>query len=253
MRFTLSLGLAALLAVTAGATTIIQDNFDGYADQAAFNAVWTKTSTNAPTLASTVSDPNALAYSGTQSVKLLTPASTNTIGAYRNFPSEYQPTDAAPLVFECMMYYKSGATRHYNELRAYDGGGYLQGNLSQIVALGWTNALETGDPNFNGTKYQARVAFGSLGWENLNLTGAPDRSVGWHKFTVRVGASTVKFLVDDILGAELAVGYTGTFDSVVLGSRVTSAGFETYVDDVNITPEPAALALLAVGMLLRRR
>jgi hypothetical protein len=244
----LGLFVAAALA-PAAAGQILSDNFDGYADQAAFQAAWTPIGANSATLASDQS------HSAPNSVFALT-TTNNTGGNYRNLPGEYNATDGAPLLITYWMYYANGGTRHYNEIRAYADGGFGQGALQQLVAAGWNNSVTAPGEVFDGTKFQARVAFGpNTGWFNLNAAGAPNRSEGWHKFTIEIRSTDLNVYVDDVLGRTFTRGAVASFDSFVLGSRLTSAGVGSWTDDLVITPEPGALALLALGGLaaLRRR
>lgn len=228
---------------------ILADNFDGYANQAAFEAAWPRIGANSATLATDQS------HSAPNSVLALT--TTNfTGGNSRNLPGEHDGSDAAPLVISYWMYYANGGTRHFNEVRAYADGSFGQGALQQIVAAGWFNSVTAPGEVLDVTKFQARVAFGpNTGWFNLNAPGAPGRSDGWHKFTIEVRSTDINFYVDDVLGRSFTRGTIARFDSVVLGSRLTSGGIGSWTDDLLITPEPSALLLLALGGVaaLRRR
>ena len=243
------LALGAILSAVAfaSAATIMADGFE-YATQAEFEAAWPNIAAPSATLDGTYY------HSGAQSARTLVSASY-TGRNYQNLDAEYNGTDAQPLVVEYWMYYVPGGTRHYNEVRAYADGGYGVGDLEQLYAAGWTNNATAPDV-WDSTKFQARVAFGD-NWVNLNEPGCPDRSEGWHKFTIEFKSATVAFYVDDILGRSLARPGTGSLDSLVLGSGLTSGGIESYTDDfsVSIVPEPTTLALLAFGglALLRRR
>ena len=244
----LGFAVAAAL-VPAALGQILSDNFDGYADQAAFQAVWAPIGANSATLATDQS------HSAPNSIFAMT-TTNNTGGNSRNLGGEYDATDANPLTVEYWMYYAVGGTRHYNEVRAYADGGFGQGALQQLVAAGWNNSVTAPGEVFDGSKFQARVAFGAnTGWFNLNGAGAPGRSEGWHKFTIQIRATDINVYVDDVLGRSFTRGTLATFDSVVLGSRLTSANIGSWTDDLRVVPEPAALLLLALGGLaaLRRR
>ncbi|MCX7799568.1 MAG: PEP-CTERM sorting domain-containing protein [Fimbriimonadales bacterium] len=146
-----------------------------------------------------------------------------------------------------------GGGRHYLELRAYSGNGF-EGTLLNLWAIGKYNTVTSG--TYNGRKYQARVAFGGVGW--INLSSAPDRSVGWHLMEMEITPTLARFYVDGVLGAEVSRGAAGVVDSLVMGSGLSSANIDAWIDDVRVTavPEPATLVALgagAAGLLLRRR
>lgn len=251
MKKLMAAAFCAATASLAGADVILQDNFDGYADQAAFQAAWTPIGASSATLST------AQANSAPNSVFALT-TTTGTGGNRRNLGGNFDGTDADPLVVSYWMYYEPGGTRHFNEIRGYAGSGYEDGALQQLYAVGWNNAVTAAGEVFDGTKFQARVAFGTgTGYFNLNLPGVPNRSTGWHKFTMEIRTSDINFYVDDILGRTFTRGTLANFDSVVLGSRQTSAGIGSWTDDLLVTgiPEPASLVLLSLGglALLRRR
>lgn len=150
----------------------------------------------------------------------------------------------------------SGNNRHYNEIRSYAGNSYGSGALEQLYAIGTWNAATVNA--YTSTKWQARLAFGTgAGW--YTLTDGPLRNTDWNKFTIKLSPTTVEFYVNDILGlAAMDRGNTGSIDSVVLGSRVSTTGaIDSFHDDVIVTavPEPASIAALALGAaaLLRKR
>ena len=251
---TVSLVAAIVLGCTlvsqAGIVTLISDNFDSYADQAAFQAAWPNDTTK--TSATLVTDQF---YSAGKSIK-----TTNVTGDlpinYRNLGGNYAASDDTPLVTTFWLYNQTGATRQFNTIRDYTGAGYGDGSLAQMYAVGIYNSVTGAGEVYDGTKYQARVTNGTgSGWFNLNAAGAPSRSEGWHKFTIEIKSSTVNFYVDDILGRSLGRGTVTTgFDSFVIGSALTS-GKPAWTDDVavRLVPEPATLVLLGFGGLFLRR
>ncbi len=240
----------ALLLASTGAQAQWTDNFDSYADQAAFNAVWTPTGT----AMNLVSDQSASApksiYQGT-----IAQQSRRAVG------------DAIPLQklgFSFDFYDPNGATslaRTYGMVYSRAGDDWA-GGLNQILAVGKYNGLAT-------TKYSARIAFGGLNWFVLDAPTSPDRSVGWHTAEILGGVdpndptkATVSFLIDGQLG-KMQAGITNSdFNWVVMGSGLTSTHGMWY-DNVRIwdttppVPEPATMALSALGLgviaRLRRR
>lgn len=155
----------------------------------------------------------------------------------------------------------SGNNRHYNEIRSYAGDSYLSGSLEQLYAIGTWNAATVN--TYSSAKWQARVAFNRTGGPTIagwyTLADGPNRTTDWTKFTIKLSPTTVEFYVNDVLGlAAMDRGNTGSIDSVILGSRLTTAGgLDSFHDDILVTavPEPASIAALGLGAcaLLRRR
>ncbi len=235
----------------------IIENFD-YPDQAAFNAVWRPWTANGSSMLLT-STPT---HSGSGAVHGV--ALTNyTMRSARDLDSytDYVGTDDSPVRFEFWLYDENPAlptlpngARNFNEIRAYAGDGmpasFSNTGLQGLIAMGLYNTPVSDD------NYHARVYYGGVSaWFNLNTP----RTGGWHKLTAEIGASAVKFLVDDQLDTVIAFtdpARVFAFDGVVLGSGLTSGGYDVYFDDLSVikTPEPAALLVMAaVGLLAGRR
>lgn len=240
--------LCVVLVFAASASADLFDDFDSYADQAAFEAAYP------PVYAGTsMTLDQAFGYSDSQSVHGIAPSSYSTKN-YRNLGAEYAGTDEQPLIFEFMMYFDESASgspwnaRNYCELRGYTGEGYGDGDLEALIAIGLYNATA------DSSKYQARVLFGGLNWFDTTIDRMPET---WTKMTVKIMTDTVEVYVDDVLGGTSSRTAGVTYDSIVIGSGLTSADVDAWFDDMSVynIPEPATLSLLLLGglALMRRR
>jgi len=243
------LALAVLLAAAsaASAAVIIWDDFESYADTAALNAVWPKgVGTDADTyLATGDSGPTS---PGQKYVR------NTTVAARRDYTFADLAVGAGEYLVWAFDYLDTvGATanpRQYGQLLSRDP----NGALVELIAMGMYNTVTKPGEVFNGTKYQARIAFAAgQGWFNLNAS----RSAGWHRFEARIYPTTIDFYVDgnpDILG----LPHNGQFwYQARIGSGLSSAGGQAGYDNylLEVVPEPASLLLVLVGGLglLRRR
>lgn len=250
------LAASAMLA-TAGAVyagpVVLNETFD-YADNAALNAVWNASGSNPDyTLDTNFGNPDP-SY-------MLTAPGANFQGRLAMNLGAIDGTDANPLRMSMDMYLADGGestfwngARHYIELRGYEFDAFGAGGLENLVALGVFNNADDG---FDGSYYSGRVVFGS-NWNSLDEEpGAAQRSNGWVNLAVEIDSSNVSFFVDGVLAEVEARPNAFNFDSIVLGSDLTAAGWNAWVDNVTveIVPEPASLSLLALGglALLRRR
>ncbi len=164
-------------------------------------------------------------------------------------------------LFTSYWYDEAGtATRFYNEVRGYSGGEGIpnggttaSGSLAQLLAIGKYNTVTLAGDVFNGTKYQARVAFGSnAGWFNLDAAGSPDRSVGWHKFAIErlADGTTLNFYVDDVLSRTIGGATAESWDTLILGGGLGSTVGNAWTDGISlVVPEPSTLALGLLGGL----
>ena len=246
MRKVFLLG-TAVLALTAGAQAAFFDNFDSYANQAAFNAVWTP-GTAAMTLdtdgsPAPQSSPNTIAQG------------LDAAAAFRNLGADSVQLRNVDFSFD---FYDGGAAlgRTYAllESRGSSPTASRSEGLNQIIAIGKYNGTAT-------TKYSGRIAIGSINWFNLDAPTSPDRSVGWHTMRI-VGdgapAPTLTFYVDGKIGKQVTLTQAQgdvLMNWVQVGSNLTSATTANF-DNVSVTPEPAPLGFLALAglaMLRRRR
>jgi hypothetical protein len=250
---------ALLLASTTQAAVIVSDNFDGYATQAAFEAVWTPSgSGTAPANTGLVS--TAQSYSAPQSINYGTAAGLRNSRAITGALATNLVED---LEWSFRFYDPTGTAnspRQYSELVQGVGTG-----SGQLIAMGVTNTVV-------GNKYYGRVVgIDPDGAGPLALgaffqfdAASPNRSVGWHEFKALVhnnGANaSVDFYVDGVLSKTLSGFSNRSYDTLRMGSNVSSAGGQAWFDNQSLqtvaVPEPAALGLLGVaafGFLRRRR
>jgi Peptidase family M23/Immunoglobulin domain/Immunoglobulin I-set domain len=140
--------------------------------------------------------------------------------------------------------YDSTQTRTMGEVRSYSGGGYTNGSLQQVFAIGryhigfgtGTGSLATEVLNTNF--YQGRVVTGTnTGYFNLNNAGTPGRSAGWHKFEIErlADGTTINFYVDGVLGRQIPDATYAPYDSVTIGSVAAgSTAGDSWFDDVKV-------------------
>lgn len=234
--------IAGCLAFASASQAAFLDNFDSYADQAAFNASWTGTSQMTLTSDRFVSSPNSI-YQGTAAQQSYKNIAADSV-ALRDMDFSfdfYDETGTGSLARTYGMVYSRGT----NPTDPWTA------TLNQIVAVGKYNGIAT-------TKYSARIAFGSLNW--FNLDDGPDRSVGWHTARVKgdgAVAPTLTFSIDGITGKTVALTQAqgdALINYVVMGSGLTSTHGMNY-DNVGVVPDPATLLFLGLGSLLfaRRR
>jgi hypothetical protein len=274
MKVSLSMILAAAAALlglsSAQAATIVSDSFE-YADQAAFEAVWTPIGTVAP-LSGELS--TAQASDGTKSIRN---AGTLTTGQSRNrltFAETGAISTSNKLTWSFDFYDANGTNspaRNFSNLQD----SVSPTGTNQLIAMGLNNN-QTG-ANSGGQFYMARIlgytvpttadpdggpaetVGGAGAFFKLNDFGVGGRTTGWHNLKVEIstddGLSTdYAFYVDGQL-AEL-VSNIGTaaslrsYDNIALGSALSNASVDVFFDNMQLVsiPEPATLAL--VGMAL---
>jgi hypothetical protein len=262
--------LAAGLISSAPASTIhLNDNFDGYANQAAFQAAWPAIAGTAPqsaelSTAQAVSAPNSIRVPGTA-----------TTGQSRNRRS-FADTNALVVGNEKLVwsfdFYDSSPTtspaRNYSNLQDTTAPSLT----NQLIAMGFNN--NQSNSNSGGAYYMARIlgytvttsadpdggpaeagTLGSGAFFKLNDFGVGLRSLGWHNLKVEIStddgiATDYAFFVDGILAEK--VSNVGTvlrqYDNITLGSGVSNASTEAFFDNVLLytVPEPSSLVLVSL-------
>jgi hypothetical protein len=267
------LAAAVLLFLTAGsrAALIVNDNFDSYANQAAYDAAWPSASTVGNCVLSTTQ-----AQSAPNSVLI----GTTGTRSGQSFSEIGNPSATSKIVWSFDFFDTSAAAQPYRQ----------SNNLQDTTAPTLTNQLLSMGLNNNlssqmdgGNYYMARIlgytptflpptsstvtnpATSSGAYFHLNDVAAPLRSTGWHNLKLEVtangAAQDYRFYVDNILSKSVfGVGTTlRSYDNIRIGAGLTSttaANFDNmYLETGVALPEPVALGMLGMGsvLLLRRR
>lgn len=230
---------------------VLFDNFDTYADTAAFDTVWTDNagaglSLNTATFASS---PNSV-------------WNANYATAVASSREHMTAVSAFTLNFSFDFYDYTGQANSRDYAHLYSRNGDLfTGGLNNILRIGKYNNITT--TKYYGYSYLiSGVIAGngasdpalSGGW--FALGGAPDRSIGWHEARItgeadplNPGRAIYKFYIDGVLGGSLANAAAPDYNWVVLGSGLTTASAIAF-DNVSVVavPEPSALLFGLLGM-----
>ncbi len=274
--------LSVAVALTATARADFSDNFDSYADQAAFEAAWTPIGTVAPISATLATDQ---ASSAPQSVRVDGTTTTGQQSNRRSFPETGLVSPLTNIVFSFDFYDSNAAAAPYRQFSQLQDG-TAPSATGQIISMGLNNNHISSDSG--GNFYMARIlgysppttdpdggpaeggTLGSGAFFKLNdFALSPLRSTGWHNFKVVIGtddglSADFEFYVDNVLAERVSnVGTAATlrsYDVVRLGSGLSNAGNAAWYDNVSVQvvviPEPSTLALgllAALGLALGSR
>jgi hypothetical protein len=277
----------SLIAANANAQVFVNDTFDTYANQAAFEAVWTPIGTVAP-VGAVLSTEQAV--SGTQSIKV---EGTATTGQERNqlgFTRTPAVSTSNQIIFSFDFFDTNPSVSPYRQSSNLQDTA-APTSTNQLVSMGMNNNQTAS--NSGGNFYMARIlgydpiavpdpdggpaesVGGSGAYFKLNdFANSPLRSAGWHTLKVIIstddGLSTdYQFFVDGILAENVSnVGTAATirsYDTLRLGSGVSNASNAAYFDNMHVevqavgVPEPSSLAFgfaasaLAARLVRRRR
>jgi hypothetical protein len=280
-KLLLAVAIAVLVSDRASAVLIVNDNFDGYANQAAFQAVWTPIGTTAPTSAVL---STAQASSAPQSIQN---PGTGTNAQYRNqllFTETNTLSSAGNLgigdkIIWSFDFYDSAPTASPQRNHSNLQDGTAPSATNQLIAMGFNNN-QTG-ANSGGQFYMGRIlgytvpttadpdggpaeSVGGAGaFFKLNDFGAGSRSLGWHNLKVEIttndGLSTdYSFYVDNQLAERVSnVGTAASirsYDVIRIGSGLSNGNTEAFYDNMRLefvpVPEAGAfIAMSAVGLV----
>ena len=237
---------AAMALLTLARVAQAQTNFYDDFEEGNLNN-WTVATASAPMPLQT--GTNIVPVGGNYSIEM-----TNSLcKVYANLPSVIT---AESMKYTCYYYDDSGtAARAYGETRSCTGGSYAVGGLSQDLMIGKYNSVSLPGEVYDGTKYQGRMADGTLnGYFNLNLPGCPNRKTGWHKLQIEQGLLdsgdlVISFYVDGVLGRvftnnDSPARNVTTLGSVAAGTTVGNAWF----DGVSVISGEAYITTQPVGV-----
>ncbi|HEV2437960.1 MAG TPA: PEP-CTERM sorting domain-containing protein [Verrucomicrobiae bacterium] len=269
-----SAALVAGMTVVSPAASVFYDNFDSYANQAAFEAAWTPIGTVTPIGATLATDQ---ASSSPQSVRV---DGTATSGQQRNqhsFAETGLIDTLTTISFSFDFYDSNPAAAPYRQFSVLqDGTGTATG---QILGMGLNNNQLLNDSG--GNFYMARITgytplaidpdggpnesgtLGSGAFFKLNdFANSPLRTVGWHNLKMTIStddglSADFAFYVDNILAERVSnVGTAAQFrsyDYIRLGSGFSNASNAAWYDnfsvDVTAVPEPSTVGLCLFGAL----
>jgi hypothetical protein len=279
----------AMIAQASWAAVVVDETFDGYADQAAFEAAWAPIGSVAPSSASlsieqSVSPSNSVKVGGFSTI------SPTGATAQRNrltFADTGITIIGSSLTFSFDFYDSSAAASPYRQYSNLQDT-IAPGSTNQLVSMGLSNNQSSA--NSGGNYYMARIlgytvpttadpdggpaeSVGGAGaYFKLNDFGAGLRSTGWHNLKVVLstddGLSTdYSFYVDNVLAERVSnIGTAASirqYDNIVVGSGLTNANNAAYYDNFSLVfavPEAGSLAAFGVfglaslgGVWLRRR
>jgi hypothetical protein len=266
-----------LMSSATQAATVFSDNFDGYANQAAFQASWTPVGSQPTATLSTVQSVSA-----PKSVNV-SAGSTTAVSQRneKNFTASPVLAVGDTLTWSFDFYDSDSSVSPYRQYANLQDTAAPAGT-NQLISLGMNNNQTSG--NSGGNYYMARIlgytvpttadadggpaesVGGASAYFKLNDFTAPHRTTGWHNLKVVIstddGLSTdYAFYVDNVLSERLSnvgtAAQSRQYSNIRIGAGVSSTR-EAFFDNMSLeyaaVPEPAALALFGlVGLGLSRR
>ncbi|UCG16396.1 MAG: hypothetical protein JSV19_13980 [Phycisphaerales bacterium] len=210
-------------------TLIICDDFESYANQAAFELAWPVRGTTLDLVGqnTTPGGSQGLYANGNEgNWKLFTPGVTPAVQVpvvwtmtYYDFEGEGGPDDRQFLQLDGSYWYGGGSGSYF--------------------------LLEMGTWYDSRTHYCLRIfGSGGPGWVVLDQYDAPPRSIGWHSFSVIYKGDRIDAYVDGLLALKNVASPTGMVLEVAqLGANPYGNG-QMYTDDYCVTTGPARIPVL---------
>jgi PEP-CTERM motif len=260
------------------AVVLVSENFDGYADQAAFEAAWIPNGTVAPISATLATDQasspsKSIRVDGTtttgQQRNQRSFSETSTIGTIADgysiiFSFDFYDSNAAAAPYRQHSFLQDGATPtgtgqsigmglNNNQLLSASGGNFY---MARILGYTPTTIDPDGGPNEGGTLTSG--GFFKLNDYNNTLTL---RTTGWNNLKVVINSddglsADFEFFVNDTLAERVSnVGTAAQFrsyETIRLGSALSNASSAAWYDNFSVQvviPEPSTIGLSLVGAL----
>ena len=179
-------------------TTILSDDFESYADQAAMEAVWTQSGAGTVLLDTTMDATGP--PDGAQSAQIPDDPDPNVpppayLTQVLELGGEFiVPTETDPVVWNVDLYDPvgpdpNGTVVNWVELNYIGGPDWF---FVHVGMLGWADTD-------NNTYDLRAIGNGGPNWVNLDQFDAPQRSVGWHTFTMVHKGNRIDLYVDGLL------------------------------------------------------
>ncbi|MDM8005452.1 MAG: PEP-CTERM sorting domain-containing protein [Phycisphaerae bacterium] len=247
----LSAVLAIALPATAGPISF-SENWDSYPSQASYllpvdDATWPQlgTSTYVVTNARSQSTSNSLLVDNGSSY-------ASDKGISHDFGGVYKATDANPIVVDFYLWVDSAANRAnidvFVELALDDQAPSSSGVLYNVVAFALPNSVR-------GTLNKQAYLYDGTNWSAGSV--APTAG-GWDHMTMTIKSNTIDVAAGGASNGGFPRTYMGNFDQINIRHPVLTSAGAAWLDNLSVTggeliPEPATLALLALGGLFLRR
>lgn len=243
LRLTSLMALVALAASNASAAILAYDNFDSYANQAAFEAVWPDATAPGGTLSTSAPAP----YSSPNSINFGTAAArSGRTTAETGLPT--QPGAGNAIRFAFMFYDSNASAAPYRQFSNLQDGA-APTLTGQLVSMGLNNNLTSAAEG--GNYYMARIlGVNGSAYFKLNNPGSPLRSTGWHNLAVIITNTDYKFYVDGFLAKTQPNTAPRSYETLRLGSGLsstTAANFDNF--KLATIPEPATFVLAGLGLV----